>query len=650
LPNDNKIHSSAGFYRPDIDGMRALAVCLVLAAHLHLPHLAGGFVGVDIFFVISGYLISSILVRQLNEGTFSILRFYDRRIRRIIPALFVVMLFTSVVAWHRIMPVDLVDFGRSLIAAMFSVSNIYFSQQSGYFDISSEQRPLLHTWSLGVEEQFYIVFPILLLLLFRYRRAWVSKVISLLALLSFVACAVLVYRFPTQTFYLAPTRAWELLVGVMLTMELIKLPPSKMLREIAGAAGFLLILAATLGFQSGNHFPGLRALLPCGGAALIILSGQQRDSRVYRLLALKPVVFVGAISYSVYLWHWPLIALRAYDFREQWHMSQAAVNVLVLAESFVTGILSWRFVETPFRTGHGLSRRSVFTASALAAILALAFGTYVVASHGATWRYKPQSVKVASYQQVGGDEVSYRVNHCFVLPKPGSSFLRDFDEQMCLPRSASKSTYLILGNSHAAHLWLGLSEVFTGIEWQQVTGVACLPKDDETHESASCREMRNFLFKQYLPSHHVDAILLSANWAPEDKQSLNLTLNELASFSPKVYVIGPIMRYDRPLPELLVDEIEQGKSSGLPLSAHLVPSVFATDKALKDVVSAHPGVRYISLIDLLCPQQKCMAYTPEGIPLQSDDSHLTGPGSIFLARTLQQAGFFSADGGLVVRR
>jgi peptidoglycan/LPS O-acetylase OafA/YrhL len=647
--NLNKTLSPASAYHLDIEGMRALAVCLVIAAHLRLPHFAGGFIGVDVFFIISGYLISSILLRDLGEGRFSLITFYERRVRRIVPALFVVLLVTSIVAWFFLLPTDLLDFGRSMVSAMLSVSNIYFSNQSGYFDLSAERRPLLHTWSLGVEEQFYIVFPLLLALLFRYLRAWVSEVVAVLAFISFAACAVLVYGYPTESFYLAPARAWEFLIGTMLARKMVTLPNKKIVREAAGAFGVLLILAATFLFHSGKHFPGSRALAPCCGAALVILSGEEKDSWTYRLLSMRPFVFVGAISYSLYLWHWPLISLRAYNFREHFLHSTYAVDAFIVAETFVLGTLSWRFIERPFRKGFGISRRSVFASAAFVATAVVAFGTYIVLSIGAPLRYRPESVKVASFEEVGGDKIAYRENHCFILPKLGSTFSREFDQQMCMPDNETKQTYLIVGNSHAAHLWFGLSHVFTDKNWQQVTAVDCLPGNDESAESASCKEMRDFLFDKYLPSHRVDAILLSTNWDTVNSRAIGPLLDRFAKFPVKVFVVGPIMRYDRPLPELLVENLERVGANDLSLSSHLDRTAFAADKLLRDVVHAHPGVAYISLTDLLCPRQACVTYATDGVPLQTDDSHLTRQGSILLAQKIKQAGLLGDDNSHAAR-
>ena len=241
----------------------------------------------------------------------------------------------------------------------FSIEYLFFYAIE-LFDPTSERRPLLHTWSLGVEEQFYFVFPLVLIFLFRYGRSWVAKGIILTSAVSLLASAILVYRLPTAAFYLAPMRAWELLLGTMIAMKIVYLPESRLLRELAGACGILLILAATFGFHGGHHFPGLKALIPCVGAALIIVSGQLRDTLCYRLLSIKPVVFIGAISYSLYLWHWPLISLRSYNLYGRLHVGQNTANLLIFIGSLAAATLSWWLVEIPFRKGAGMTRRRVF--------------------------------------------------------------------------------------------------------------------------------------------------------------------------------------------------------------------------------------------------------------------------------------------------
>ena len=641
LRTSNKSHPSTGFYRPDIDGIRAIAVCLVIASHLQDRFVRGGFIGVDVFFVISGFLISSILLREFELGRFSIAGFYERRIRRILPALIAVLVFTSAVAWLQFFPLDLIDYARSLIGATLSVSNIYFLTQSGYFAPYASRRPLLHTWSLGVEEQFYLLFPLLLLLIYRYGKRWLTHAIIALAVISFLASAILVFSFPNATFYLAPLRAWELLMGTIVAM-LGHFPVGKWLRHAAGIVGLLMIFVAALLYTKFTPFPGATALVPCAGTALLLVGGMERDGLTYRLLSLKPLVLIGLMSYSLYLWHWPIISLRNNEFKEPMTLSIHAAQALVLVEIFVVGALSWRFIETPFRKGLSIARRPLFAYAAVASMVLVAFGVFVLTQGGIPSRFSPESRRLASYVLYGGDHAAYRANHCFIAPEEGGTFEERFDKTMCLPRS-SKPTYLIAGSSHAAHLWIGLSTVFTDINWQQITSAGCRPTiGDNPGELVSCTQMRKFLFKDYLPTHSIDGIVLSAEWIPRtDDVALGKTLDYLALRHIKIFVVGPVVEYDDPLPQLLAMEVRKGDARGSGISSHLMPEPLQADVTLSHFVSRYSGVTYISLLNTLCPNHVCYVYTKEGIPIQSDTAHFTRAGSTFVAERLKQSGLFN---------
>ena len=271
----------------------------------------------------------------------------------------------------------------------------------------------------------------------------------------------------------------------------------------------------------------------------------------------------------------------------------------------------------------------------------LGFGVFVSVTHGAPSRYTPQSVTIASYERIGGDKSALRAGQCFFEEPLIGAFSKGFNQQLCLPQSSTKPSYLIVGNSHAAHLWLGLSTVFTGINWQQMTGVGCLPNDEEALEGPSCKEMRDFLFDRYLPSHAIDTVILSSDWEPINSRKLGATLDQLRKFPVRVIVVGPIMRYDRPLPELLVEAVERGQNGAIFFRSHYETEVLTSERILREVIRDHPGVEYISLIDLLCPNQQCVTLTPDGIPLQSDDSHLTPPGSIYIAGRLRDLDMFN---------
>ena len=337
-------------YRPDIDGLRALAVLSVVFFHFEFLGFSGGFVGVDIFFVISGYLITSIIVGDLEVGRFSFARFYERRIRRIVPA-FIVMLAAATIASVALFPPkELAQFGISAAAAAGFCSNIFFAFQTNYFAGPDSMMPLLHTWSLGVEEQFYILWP---LLLFACSRMGARLAVSVLVV--GLATASLAYsgwgvntKYASQLFYLLQSRAWELMFGAILALGLVPRIGNRWLRDGLALLGIAMIALAVSYFSSTTPFPGLWATIPCLGAMLVIHTGQQRDTVVYRLLSLPPFVFIGLISYSLYLWHWPVFAFAENYLGRPFSFGEA---VLLMIVCIAIATASWRYVEQPFRYG-----------------------------------------------------------------------------------------------------------------------------------------------------------------------------------------------------------------------------------------------------------------------------------------------------------
>src|SRR5260370_11858991 len=296
-------------YRADIDGLRALAVIPVLFYHVRIPGFPGGFVGVDIFFVISGYLICGMIDEDVRNGSFSLSNFYQRRMLRILPALFVMFLVASALAYLYCLPVELEDYSKSLASAAGSVSNVYFAATAGYFDAPAETKPLLHTWSLGVEEQFYLIVPLLMLLACRVAPQRAGLLFAAAAALCFAAAFAISYRNTTFVFYLTPFRAWELALGALLSIKFIPAPRTEFSKNLCGGIGMLLVLGAVfLGSSSAPLL--LMTSLASIGATLIIASSERGTSAVGKWLSLRPVVFVGLISYSLYLWHWPLIVFQ----------------------------------------------------------------------------------------------------------------------------------------------------------------------------------------------------------------------------------------------------------------------------------------------------------------------------------------------------
>lgn len=372
-------------YRAEIDGLRALAVLPVILFHAGFEWFSGGFVGVDVFFVISGYLITTIIISEMAEGKFSIINFYERRARRILPALFFVMAAFLPLAWFWLTPNDLKDFGQSLIAVSTFSSNFLFWLESGYFDTAAELKPLLHTWSLAVEEQYYILFPIFLMLTWRLGVKWILILLSIVFFMS-LALAVWGTQYATHpkivsgAFFLLPTRGWELLVGVFAAFYLkycsrIK---SHSLNQALSLAGFGMIVYSIIEFDKTTPFPSLYAMVPTIGTGLLILSAVPKTF-IYKFLSLKFIVGIGLISYSAYLWHQPLLAFAR-------HKSVGEVSELLLISlcctSLVIAWFSWRFIEGPFRNRERFDRKLIFRLSAIGILLFSTIGLTVLITNG----------------------------------------------------------------------------------------------------------------------------------------------------------------------------------------------------------------------------------------------------------------------------
>ena len=326
-------------YRADLDGLRAVAVMAVVLFHAGISQISGGFVGVDVFFVISGYLITGLILNDMAQGRFSIASFYERRARRILPALFTVLFAASVATCGLLMPDRARAFGQSLIATVFFSSNILFSHQSGYFQ-APEVKPLLHTWSLAVEEQFYIIYPLFLFVVRRYlsRRYFLSLFPVFVLSLAFCIWSVSVHR--STAFFLGPARAWELLLGGLLAIPLIPPLLHRVMANVLGFLGLALLVYSFVRLSGALPFPGVNALYPTLGAALIIYSGTASGTIVARGLSAKPIVFVGLISYSLYLWHWIIfIFVKVYLVRPLTHREVAAeIAVCIFIASFSWGL------------------------------------------------------------------------------------------------------------------------------------------------------------------------------------------------------------------------------------------------------------------------------------------------------------------------
>jgi peptidoglycan/LPS O-acetylase OafA/YrhL len=631
-------------YRPEIDGLRALAVLPVVLFHAGLPVLPGGFVGVDIFFVISGYLITRQIVEERTAGTFRLADFWERRARRILPALFVMMAVCVPFAWAWLLPSDFRDFARSLVAATLFSSNVLFWRGSGYFDESSELQPLLHTWSLAVEEQWYLVFPLAMMALWRLGPARLAGVLIVAALGSLALSHWAALERPAAAFYLLPSRAWELLAGALLALHVGTRPaaagPAVRWRDEAAAiAGLTLLVVPMFTFDRHTPFPGLPALAPVAGAVLAIRFATPA-TRVGRLLSMPALVSIGTFSYGTYLWHQPLFA-----FARQWSGGEA--DPLLLAALAVGALaLGWaslKFVERPFRDRARIGRRTVAATAASGALALCAAGVGILALGGAPGRYDAAAQALLRE----GDTpwrttmVAHGLGTCFLDEGQPLDTLR---RNACVPAASAAPRLLIVGDSEAAHLAYGLRSRYRDgrFEVGQWTGTACAPIAHAA-QTARCRALLQAFLDEVLPTlRPIDRIVVSADWlnllardgAERFDRALGEGLARLAAGPATVIVVGDAPEFLRTPYELLVRAGADGRAPVSLRSRDYRPSSTRV-RTLADAA----GLRYVDPTDALCATGEPLScrVVDEGGLLWYDARHLSAGGSAAVARTLGPA-------------
>jgi peptidoglycan/LPS O-acetylase OafA/YrhL len=372
--SESEFHFSNLKYRPEIDGLRALAIIPVILFHAGFEAVRGGFVGVDVFFVISGYLITSIILIELEEEKFSIVKFYERRARRILPALFFILFTCIPAAWILLPSYELLSFSKSMVAVTLFISNFYFWNDGGYFETAAELKPLLHTWSLAVEEQFYVLFPILLSILWKVGKNKILIIFAIIAILSLAFSEWATIFKPGVSFFLLPSRSWELLIGALTAYYLVYKKRASFpiyLVELGGWLGLILIVYPVFTYTSKTPFPGIHALAPTVGAALIIVFAAKQTT-VGKFIGNKVLVGIGLVSYSAYLWHQPILTFAKY-LNPELMIFPKIILILVI---FLVSALSWKFIESPFRVKAGFSRKTVFTISFVGSTLFVLIGLY----------------------------------------------------------------------------------------------------------------------------------------------------------------------------------------------------------------------------------------------------------------------------------
>jgi peptidoglycan/LPS O-acetylase OafA/YrhL len=494
-------------YRPEIDGLRALAVVSVILFHAGLQIFSGGYIGVDIFFVISGYLITTIILTEISAGNFSLVHFYERRARRILPALFLVMAICIPFAWAWLSPSDMKAFSKSLRDVPLFFSNVLFYRESGYFNTDAELKPLLHTWSLAVEEQYYIGFPLVLLAIWKYARRFVPYILFAIAIFSLFYAERMLKLDPDAAFFLLPSRIWELMIGALLAYGVVNHFLNVRTNEIVSLLGISLILVAIFTFDKNMSFPGLYALVPTVGAAMIILSATQ-ETLVGRVLRSRCFVGVGLISYSAYLWHQPIFA-----FSRQQSLGQldGSYQIALIVMTFVLAYLSWRFVEQPFRNRNLIKRRNVVVFALVGSLSLITIGVVGRSTNGFEQRV-PSEILAPINKALESKEIRSK---CWnqLVENPVIS-------KTCnIGRSDGQPTFALLGDSHAGSLEPALHKISLelGKSGKNLTYVACqsipISKVKSDQEKSICERFRENIYSSLDTDLIPEVIIFSSRYA-----------------------------------------------------------------------------------------------------------------------------------------
>lgn len=629
-------------YREDVDWLRAIAVLSVLFFHWDIPPFRGGYVGVDIFFVVSGFLITRIIEEEAGRGVFSFASFYERRVRRLLPALYVMAALVIVPSFIYFLPEERLDLYRSVLATVTFTSNLLFWQQSGYFGGEANEKPLLHTWSLSVEEQFYLVLPVVIVLLFRWcggregRRATLLFGIGFLAAASFALSEWLIRSERVEAaFYFSPPRAWEFLIGSLIAIEGIPVAANVHIRRGARILGLVLIAVAVIGYRKSTVFPGVSALLPCAGAVFFIWGGMGSGARPRAALSpLGLAGFFGRISYSLYLWHWPLFLYLLFAKR---HLPPTPLELIVL---FVIAVAisyaSYRFVEQPVRRRSVLGTRgAAFAAAGIASVVLVVAGG--VGMFATDLSVNDPSKRLRAYNSYPS---WYRGKVCLVEK------WRDFSDKECLTPVVGKKNILVWGDSAAAHYMLSLRQALdpVRVHLMQATGAACraslTPLPDETAVCVALRERVAAFLKDYKPDM---VVVAGVRMVESDERGFGVVVGairglvaELMAHGIPVLVVGPSLEFKGRLPVLLLRA--QAENVTPRASDLLVADIFSRDARMKEAVPVDKGrVGYVSVLDAACAGGECPLLMPDGTPVVIDHVHLTTEGATVVGRPVGEA-------------
>lgn len=626
------MHNKNLSYRADIDGLRAVAVMLVVLNHVGFSLFSGGFVGVDVFFVISGYLITGIILGQVEKGTFSFTDFYLRRARRILPALYVVLLCVMVAGYYFFLPSDYSALSQSTLSAVFFASNLFFWKNSGgYFSSSSEEMPLLHIWSLSVEEQFYFIWPFSLLLILKLKGVGHRLFVALaLLVLSFGFSEFGVRHEWSSAYFLLPSRAGELLVGALLAFWLAKKPTvngASFKANAASAVGLAMVLVPALLLDKTSGFPGLNALIPCAGAGLIIISRIFGKSLVSWVLESRPFVFVGLISYSLYLWHWPLISFLHYSRIE---ITEKVALGLVVA-SIAIGYLSWRFVEQKFRHNSSTMAKKSAAAMVVAAFLVVFTPIVVYVKDGVPSRFP--------FAMLTQDQLSAELARYW---SGISTLSTKFDS------SSNLRKVVLVGNSHAYDFSYALTENdFKGQLKLIDTPFFCFNFSHDYSVLENKKDDCRVALDKVLGSPELrvaDAIYLHDNWDGKSFTGLKDMINKIRFInSAPIYVVGPKMVFSNTVPKISKEAQLERHVTAASINnfarKYEAQDKFEYDEELKNFFRSEnfKDVHYISALDVQCGEErKCEILSESGEYLYFDYGHFTLAGSKRFGKSLKE--------------
>lgn len=636
-------------YRAEIDGLRAIAVIPVILFHAGFEHFNGGFVGVDVFFVISGYLITTIILSEMENNTFSLANFYERRARRILPALFLVMLVSIPFAWIWFLALDMKDFSKSLVAVSTFSSNILFWSETGYWGTINELKPLLHTWSLAVEEQYYILFPLFLMLMWNLRKRWILSFIMIIAAISLVISQWGAYNKPSANFFLLPTRGWELALGASIAFYFLygkntvsRFLHHKSVSEVLGLVGILMIGYAVFAFDKSVPFPSFYALVPTIGAGLIIIFSSSK-TMVGQLLGTKVLVGIGLISYSAYLWHQPLFAFAR-------HRSLTEPNELLFwilaALTFPLAYLSWRYVEKPFRKKNVLNRKAIFAFVMIGSLAFISIGMVGYLTDGFNGRPTKSNLTLQSIAEKMKDNTGLN-------PTCDGSFTSH-----C--RTSNAPEIIIWGDSFAMHLVQGIMASQKNAKIIQMTKSACGPFFDIApinrpsllaSWAQDClkfnEKVRDWLienktvkyavlsspFNQYL-SKNMSILLRNGELV---KANIDLVIKEMRKTLSELEIMGitPIVFSPPPANGINIGRcLARASYLGLDLDScnfrvdEIAQDRLATYSFLESISKYH---RVVFLNNLLCDNSMCNTHIGSAF-IYRDGGHLSHEGSAALGK------------------